>query len=144
MEFDFSNTYLYKMHALTTSLDALFDKELRRHAGIGLSQFTLLLAVQHGQPVTQRATAGFLMISPGAVSRQVDIASRNGWLRTTSGTDRRSQHLVLSPAGEDMIRAGIAALERQAFAVFDDENHQGNLMEHIDLLQRNVSRTNDC
>ncbi len=45
MTVDFSKTYLHKLHVVTNSLDKAFDHVLRKYAGIGVSQFTLLLAV---------------------------------------------------------------------------------------------------
>lgn len=140
MSFDFSHTYLYKMHKLTTSLDTVFDKALRHHASIGLSQFTLLLSVQQHQPALQRSIASFLMVSPGAISRQVELARQRGWIRVTSGeADRRTQHLTLTASGEAMIQTGLAALESHVFSIFDKENVQTNLMGHIDLLQSQVN-----
>ncbi len=139
MDFDFSQTYLYKMHRLTTSLDTLFDTELRQRAGIGLSQFTLLLSVQQLQPTTQRRIATFLGISPGAISRQVEIAQKNHWVTLTADhSDRRKQYLSLTPTGKKMIATGIHALEKHAFQIFSDENTQTNLMHHIQLLQTNI------
>ncbi len=139
MEFDFSQTYLYKMHRLTNTLDTLFDTELRRHANIGLSQFTLLLSVQHHQSASQRTLADFLMVSPGAISREVEIAQKNEWLVIKNGEDRRSRRLILSPIGEAAIKRGILALEQQVFSIFKDENRQTNLMDHIDILQRHIN-----
>lgn len=139
MDFDFSQTYLYKMHRLTTSLDALFDTKLRQHADIGLSQFTLLLSVKQLQPATQRHLASFLGISPGAISRQVELALKSRWITLAHDTtDRRKQHLSLTPAGQKKITTGVNALEKHVFQIFDDDNVQTNLMHHILLLQANI------
>lgn len=139
MPFDFSQTYLYKMHKLTTSLDTMFDQNLRTYADIGLSQFTLLLSVQQYQPVTHRTVATFLGISPGAISRQVEIANTNKWITIqTDAKDRRKQHLVLTTKGEKKITEGIAVLEQNVFHIFNNENMQTNLMDHINQLQSNI------
>lgn len=139
MTFDFSQTYLYKMHRLTTSLDTIFDQNLRKYADIGLSQFTLLLSVDQHQPVGQRTIATFLSISPGAISRQVEIARKNGWITIRNNADdRRGQSLQITPKGKQRIDDGIVALEQHVFQIFDDENAQTNLMGHIDLLQSHI------
>lgn len=141
MAFDFSQTYLYKMHKLTSSLDAAFDRNLRLYSGIGLSQFTLLLSVQQHQPATQRTIATFLGISPGAISRQVELAQKEGFITVKSNAnDRRSQTLSLTSSGSDKIKEGIKILEECVFDVFKDDNTQTNLMQHIILLQENIDQ----
>lgn len=144
MDFDFSQTYLYKIHTLTNSLDKLFDQALRRDAGVGLSQFTLLLSVGQHQPASQRKIAAFLDLSPGAISRQVEIAHQKGWITIeVDKTDRRGQVLQLTPKGTAVIDKGIKALEKDVFQIFDTENAQTNLMHHIDLLTQNVKRAQE-
>ncbi len=139
MDFDFSQTYLYKLHRLTTSIDTLFDQTLRRHAEIGLSQFTLLLSVAQHQPVDQRTIAQFLGISPGAISRQVEVARQAHWITVQNNPqDRRGQVLQMTPKGMAKINNGVAILQEHVFQIFDDDNRQTNLMEHIDLLQGHV------
>jgi len=139
MSFDFSQTYLYKMHRLTNSLDQVFDTALHRQAGIGLSQFSLLLSVYQFQPVSQAYVARFLDISRPAVSRQVDLAVQNGWLEVVeSEKDRRSQQLRITNEGKQRIEKGIKVLEHDVFDIFKDENHQASLMDHITMLQQNI------
>lgn len=142
MDFDFSQTYLYKMHRLTNSLDKLFDANLRQHAAIGLSQFTLLLAVSQHKAASQRTLATFLGVSPGAISRQVEIAQKHGLITIQSSTqDRRGQLVSITTLGQQKITDGIATLEQHVFAIFNDENMQTNLMGHIEKLQQNIDHT---
>lgn len=143
--FDYSQTYLYKLHKLTNQLDKTFDQTLRKQAGIGMSQFTLLLSISQHQPVTQRTVADFLDLSAGAISRQVDIASQNGWvtiLETTS--DKRSQLLEVTPKGKAVIASGMNALEHHVFGIFDHSGSSMHLMNHIDLLLGNISSLSDA
>jgi DNA-binding MarR family transcriptional regulator len=135
MKLEYSDTYLYKLHTLTNALDKLFAQTLRQHVGIGLSQFTLLLAVGQHEPVSQRNVSVFLEISPAAISRQVDIAQRDGLLLVQDAAhDRRSQLLRLTPAGKTAINAGLVALEQHAFQIFVHDNRQMGLMQHVDAL----------
>ncbi len=141
MSFDFSQTYLYKMHRLTNSLDQAFDTALRQHANIGLSQFSLLLSIQQQEPVSQSNVARYLDVSPAAVSRQVDQAVKNGWVNQVEcDGDRRTQELRITNAGKDKIQQGIAGLENGVFDIFKDDNRQTNLMDHIDTLQLNINK----
>tara|TARA_B100001245_G_scaffold235634_1_gene223990 strand:+ start:4132 stop:4524 length:393 start_codon:yes stop_codon:yes gene_type:complete len=129
------------MHRLTNSLDQAFDSALRHHANISLSQFTLLLAVQHFGTATQRAVATFLDISPAAVSRQVDIAANNGRITIVEREDdRRTHQLQVTTDGKRKITDGITTLEEHVFAIFRDENQRTNLMDHIETLQKNIDR----
>lgn len=138
MTFDYSQTYLYKLHKLTNSLDKMFDQTLRKHADISLSQFTLLLSVSQHQPVSQRIIADFLGISAGAVSRQVDIAVTGKLIDITSTFDRRQQKLVLTNAGTKAIASGMTALEQHAFHIFDHSDSSTHLMNHVDMLLDNI------
>lgn len=133
-----SETYLYKVHTLKRSLDKAFDRTLRRHADMTLSQFMLLLAVMEHRTINQRTAAGFLHVSPAAVNRQTEIAMSKKWLYVKEDAEGRGLALALSPAGNRAIQKGIGALEQYAFKVFADENRQTNLMTHIDLLLSNT------
>ena len=132
---DFGKTYLYKLHKLTNTLDKAFDQTLHNHTEIGLSQFSLLFAVGRYESVNQRKLANFLEVSTPAVSRQVDIAKRLGWLNVTpSPIDRHGNSLALTIQGRKLVEKGIRTLEEHLFKIFADHNKQTNLMEHIDLL----------
>lgn len=139
MDVDYSQTYLYKLHKLALSIDKVFDQALRQHANIGLSQFTLLLAVaQHGV-ATQRAIVDFLDLTPAAISRQVEVARTKGWI-TVAGTpgDRRAQVLTITPAGTQVVHASMEALEQHVFRIFEHSDAHTHLMGHIDLLLGNI------
>lgn len=132
---DFGKTYLYKLHKLTNILDKAFDQTLHNHTGIGLSQFSLLVAMDQYESVNQRQLADFLEVSTPAVSRQVDIARRMGWIEVTpSLIDRHGNSLALTQQGRALIKQGTSTLEQHVFKIFTDHNKHTNLMEHIDLL----------
>ena len=143
MDFDFSQTYLYKLHRLTTSIDTAFDQTLQNYAAITLSQFVLLLSVNQYQPVSQRKIATFLAITPAAISRQVDIAQRNKWIVISGHSDdRRTQSLQLTKDGQIIIEKGLAALEQQLFHIFNYSGSNTNLMQHIDTLLEGITDLN--
>jgi len=136
---DFSQTYLYKLRKLTTTLDRVFDQTLRAHTHLSLSQFTFLLALNTFGQTSQQKIASFLDISTPAVSRQADIASENGWIkRTTSLTDRHGYSLQLTPQGKRVMQHGLNTLETHVFKIFTNEQQQTDLMGHIDMLLNNI------
>lgn len=134
---EFGKTYLYKLHALTNALDKAFDQTLRNHTPVGLSQFSLLAAISQEGSVNQRQLAHFLEVSTPAVSRQVDIARRMGWLKVAaSPTDRHGHLLTLTPEGQQLVDQGMEALETHLFKIFSAHNRPTNLMQHINYLHK--------
>jgi DNA-binding MarR family transcriptional regulator len=138
---DFSQTYLSKIHKLASSLDKVFDQSLREYAGLGLSQFTLLSSVWQHQPVSQREVASILGLSPAAISRQVEITNKKGWLVVkVDRADRRGQILQITHSGQAVVNKGLKALAQHVFQIFDYSNANTNLIEHVDLLLDNIKQ----
>ena len=133
----FSETYLYKIHALTHLLDKAFDRTLRTHADISLSQLMVLLAVLEHTNANQRQIARYLGISAVAVKRQVDLAKQHCWLETADG-ELRGDNLRLTADGMHALQTGVQALEQHVLAIFDTHNQSANLMQHLDLLLGNT------
>lgn len=132
---DYSQTYLYKLHQLTNSLDKAFDAVLRQHADVTLSQLTLLLSVDQYEPVSQRRIAQFLDLSPAAVSRQVEVVTGKGWISIAAKDgDRRKKLLSVTPEGTAVIHKSVRALKAHAFKIFADHDCNTSLANHIDRL----------
>ncbi|HSW80415.1 MAG TPA: hypothetical protein VLG47_06570 [Candidatus Saccharimonadales bacterium] len=136
----FSETYLFKIHALSNALDKAFDKALREHAGLTLSQFVLLLAISQHKTTNQRSAAKFLGISPAAINRQSEIAKREDKIQIRPDGTGRGQTLMITKKGDAVIKQGIEALDRHVFKIFKDENTQTSLMQHIDMLLENSKK----
>jgi DNA-binding MarR family transcriptional regulator len=133
-KFRFSSTYLFKIHALKRALDKAFDGVLRKHAGITLSLFTVLLAVSEHEEINQRQVAAFLGISAVAVKRQVDLAHGRKFLKASPKSSGGGQALRLTEAGQSAVQAGISALGEHLRGLFDSESMQLGLMGHLDYL----------
>jgi len=134
-DFNFADTYLYKLHLLTNNLDKILDQTLSSRCEITLSQFILLLSVLQKGPINQRKIAKFLMLSPAAVSRQVEVVKKKGWLVVeASESDRRDRILRITPAGSKVVEAGHDSLERHVFEIFNGQDNHVSLMQHIDAL----------
>ncbi len=130
----FNETYLFKIHALSNALDKVFDQTLRVHADLTLSQFILLLAISQHATLHQRAAAKFLRISPAAVNRQAELAKKRGLIEVKSDVKGRGEALTLTSKGEAAIESGIRVLEQHVFKIFENENKQTSLMQHLDML----------
>jgi len=137
-DFDLGQTYFYKLHMLTNEVNSLFDQVLRSNTQVGLSQFMLLVSVQQHQPVLHKEIAKFLAISPAAISRQVELARKAGWIDIAEADDRRKQFLKVTSLGNREIGHGMGALEKHALHVFDGEDTKTTLMKHLDMLLQNA------
>lgn len=136
---DFNQTYLHKLHILTNSLDRLFDQTLRMYACPGLSQLMLMLIVAKQSPISSAAIAKSLDISRAAVSRQIDIALEDSRIEMSSvAGDKRTQLVTLTKKGHESAQKSIEILDRHLFSIFDQQDTQTSLMNHIDMLTKNT------
>ena len=138
---DFNQTYLHKLHILTNSLDRLFDQTLRMHDCPGLSQLMLMLVVAKQSSLSSADIAKSLDISRAAVSRQIDIANEEGRveLKSVKG-DKRTQLVSLTHKGRESAEKSISILERYVFNIFNHQDTQTSLMNHIDTLTQNTRK----
>lgn len=140
MKFKLKQTYLYKLHTLTNSLDKAFDQVLKERCSIGLAQFMLLLMVKQLNSPSQRELAFELEQTPGAISRQVEVCKSRGWLKVKENPqDRREQYIVLTNAGNNNLTTSLKALEKYLLTIFDSSDGRMTLMAHIDALQSNIA-----
>jgi DNA-binding MarR family transcriptional regulator len=76
----------------------IYNQELRA-AGLELTQFTLLMALE----ITGRSTQGnlgrLLAIDTTTLTRMLRPLTRRGWIGVKAGDDRRQRLLELTPAG---------------------------------------------
>lgn len=143
-DFDLAETYIYKLHVLTKSIDTLFENTLHANSELGLTQFMTLLIVNQYQPVNQRKVALHLLQSPAAISRQVELAWKKGWINVGGASnDKRGQVITMTPNGAEQLQKGLKALNQHAFDVFSDEHMQTDLLGHMDLLLRNLGNRGD-
>lgn len=139
MRIDYSQTYVYKLHTLTSTLDKAFDIVLIKYADISFSQFSLLLGVGQFESASQQSIANFLHVTSSAVSRQVELAKRNGYLDVSvERGNRRKNCISLTPKGHTVIQKGHEALENHLFKIFADGDKSLGLVQHIDLLFYNA------
>ncbi len=76
----------------------LYDDALRP-AGLRATQFTLLQSLHLAPRISQKDLARLLGIDSTTLTRTLSPLRRKGWLRATTGADRRELRLVLTPTG---------------------------------------------
>lgn len=87
------------------------DRRFQRRIGIGRTLFLVLRSIADAGdvPPSQQEIADLLSLTKGAVSRHVETARRRGWLAvTTSSASRREHALTLTPAGQALVKDGLA------------------------------------
>lgn len=89
-------------------IGALFERDMARaFTGTPLSaaRMRVLWVVHHSGPMTQRALAHALDVTPRNVSGLVDILEEAGYLeRTPHPSDRRAIIVSLTPAGAELMQ----------------------------------------
>ncbi len=130
----FSQTYLFKVHALSLTLDKAFDRILRKYAHCTLSQFMLLMSVAEHDHINQRGIARYLSVSTVAAKRQVDLAEEKLLIKKTPGAIAPSEDIKLTSHGQATIELCLQSLEDHMFSVFGNHNSSLTLMRHLDLL----------
>jgi DNA-binding MarR family transcriptional regulator len=108
-------------HRATVLGDRVGERLFTERIGIGRAQFLVLRTIaEAGQAGarSQQEIAERLSLTKGTVSRHVANAMQHGWLTVgPSPVSRREHAVVLTPAGEALLRAGLALQgEREGLA----------------------------
>jgi DNA-binding MarR family transcriptional regulator len=76
----------------------LYEEELRP-SRLRVTQFTLLMALDRAEGITQGKLGELLALDSTSLTRMLKLLERKEWIRSTLGDDRRERHLCLTPAG---------------------------------------------
>ncbi|VVJ17193.1 Uncharacterised protein [Amycolatopsis camponoti] len=99
------------LHRAALLSERVGDRRFRQRIGIGRTLFLVLRSIADAGDVSpsQQEIADLLSLTKGAVSRHVETARRRGWLAvTTSSASRREHALTLTPAGQSLVKDGLA------------------------------------
>ncbi len=112
--------FAYYVHRVASFLDKRGDAMFRAELGISLRQFLLLRLIEFGSEMpSQQLLADRLGIAKSAVSRHIDIARRNGWIRVeVSAESRRQNSLALTPAGQQILAQAHTLIEQSEMQGF--------------------------
>lgn len=126
------------------TMDAV-RQELGDLTAIGESDWAALIVLDQTPEMTVDRLAKILRLSQPGTVRLVDRLEQEGWAERRQGADRRARPLVLTGAGERLVRAMLLGRERvlmNALGVLSDEERRllSGLMEK--MLQ-GIARDND-
>ena len=117
-----------------------FMRRVGRPLGIGQVEFTLLHLIKENKSVTPTRLARALAISLPAITAWITKLEQRGLIeRERSSTDRRSQQVAVTPAGESLVADALQDLLEEERATLDQLSaaEQAMLLE----LLRKVSHT---
>lgn len=105
MSKNFSDAIAYKIHKAVFVMDKVADSTLQNKLDITLSQFLILMAIEHHTNVSQIEIANFLELTQAAVSRQIEVL-RNKKLITISQNEENRRENILHPTslGQKLFR----------------------------------------
>lgn len=133
---------LVKLHKVTFLLDRITDSTLQKGMGLSFSHFLILMALGR-RTLSQRDIAEFHGITEAAVSRQIELLRKKGFLdRQTDATNRRKHVIVLTRRGELQLAKALTLLQKKFDTVMNvwSKREQEQL---IDLLHRLLVRICD-
>jgi DNA-binding MarR family transcriptional regulator len=89
------------------------DQVLQERLGIGMSQFKILIMLQHESNVQQRKLAEFLGQTEASISRQIKLLTEKGLLAIRVNPKSRREHITVPTAkGIKMTQAATEVLEQ--------------------------------
>src|SRR5262245_10160787 len=96
--------------------------EVIRNSGLTRSQFSVLEALYHLGPLTQKELAGKILRSAGNMTMVIDNLEKQGWAkRERCEEDRRNVYVRLEPSGKELVK--------KLFPV-----HLGRIVAEMDVL----------
>jgi len=99
------------LRRVTRVVTRIYDQELRK-AGLEITQFGLLTALDLTDEATQkRLSAGFAMDST-TLTRTLGLLLKQGWVRVRRGKDRRERLFRLTQAGKRQLAGAQRYWER--------------------------------
>lgn len=140
-----SNSLIYELHKTVWILDKLADRTLQQQLQLTYPQFLMLLAIAQHETVSQRVVADFLELTPGAVSRHIEILrERELLVREENLENRREHRLHLTESGKLLFKKAKAILDQKYTELLPDlaPEKQKQLEEVLGLLRKNICALN--
>jgi DNA-binding MarR family transcriptional regulator len=89
----------------------IYNRELRP-AGLELTQFALLMALNLTGETTQGDLGKLLALDTTSLTRMLRLLTKRGWIGVKAGEDRRQRLLRLTPSGRQKLRQSLPHWER--------------------------------
>lgn len=121
------------------ALSRLYDDALRP-TGLGVNQYSLLSLIDRApEPATVSALAHAQVMDRTTLTRVLAPLERDGLVRLTPGTDRRTRTVSITPAGRDrvdMARPLWRAAQNQINHALGNDRMEHLLADMADILSR--------
>lgn len=138
---DFDETFKkrlsWKVRKLGFLLDRIAAQTLEEQLRISLAQFRLLMLLRRHGDVSQKAIASFHGLTEAAISRQVDVLMRKGFItRRVNPANRRERLLGLTRKGTAETDKARQLLHAEVDPLFDvlSSVERAQFMKSIDRL----------
>jgi DNA-binding MarR family transcriptional regulator len=120
---------LYLVQHTGDMLDRQLDQRLQEQLGIGMSQYKVLVLLEQQPEQGQRILADSLGQTEAAVSRQITLLGRKGYIQGRINDVNRRQHLVaITPKGAKLLAAARQTISRDmaslSAALSEKQQHQ--------------------
>lgn len=103
----------YLLHHTGDMLERQLDQTLQEQLGIGMSQYRILALLSEGMEQGQRVVAQNLGQTEAAVSRQISLLGKKGYIQGRINEKNRRQHLIaITPKGLKLLEAARHAMAR--------------------------------
>lgn len=120
------------------------DQVLQERLGIGMSQFKILMMLQHSPNVQQRKLAECLGQTEASISRQIKLLCEKGLLAIHVNPKSRREHItVLTAKGSKMTNAASDVLEQYHEPMFDlaTEKERQQLQDTLQMFHGYICTT---
>ena len=135
-----SQNITYNLHKLVFLLDKIADKALHEKIDITVSQFRILMAIDH-DTVSQCDIAHYWDMTEAAVSRQIDMLVELKLVRRKEDKEnRRKNALYLSENGREKLAQSSFTLDKTYNEIYKaiDINEQTILVEGLHKLLKAI------
>ncbi len=132
-----TNTIRYLIHHLAFVLGRSSDRALQERLGIGFSQFKILIMISWNPSLQAWQLADGIGGTKASMGRQIKLLLDQGLLAKTVDPKNHREHITpLSPKGERVTRAALAALNDHHAPVFArlSPGQQQNLLDALSIM----------
>lgn len=137
--YDLSTILTFRLSRLQASLNAQAADLLRRHGGVPLAHWRVLLVLYDNLASTQKEIVELAAFDKGQVSRIVDRLIEEGLLVSESDMDdKRVRKLCLTPKSQQMLERLIPLMRRRQEHLSRgfEESEMAQLFEYLDRLDK--------
>ena len=132
---------------LTLYLQKIADRALRLKMNLTISQFRMLMAINHHSGLSQKHIADFWGMEEASVSRQIGILAKKKIISIKAGPASKREHaLSLTPSGKKLIEKALLVIEKQSEEIFKDvsQEQREGLSVLLEQLTNCVKREREC